>query len=240
MDINGSKDGRAVVMYMRVSTREQGDKGFSLDAQKRILSRVVDLHFEGAEVLEIVDVGSGTKDSRPGYKKLMAHLAGNQVRAVVVTDLDRLCRSLEHFIRLLRLLSDRAVSLVAHGQGFDTTSDMGSLIAKILMCVAEFESQSNSRRVRRVLDGQRAERRKGPGIRPYGWTVAEGGKLERSTDEQRGVDLAVALRSRGSTWQAVADALNGGGFKTVQGGQWSRESARGVISSAIERRATGF
>lgn len=59
----------------------------------------------------------------------------------VVTKLDRLARSVEHFIKISKLLEEKKVNLRILDLGLDTFSPTGKLILNIMASVAQFERE---------------------------------------------------------------------------------------------------
>lgn len=137
--------------YGRVSTREQNP-----DSQRDALVAA------GCEEI-LVDKGSGKLARRPALDQAPAITrAGDQL---VVTELDRLGRSLEHLIVLARDLQARKVDLVVLDQGIDTSTAVGRMFFQILGAIAEFEHALMSERTRDGLEAARSRGRTG-GQRP--------------------------------------------------------------------------
>jgi DNA invertase Pin-like site-specific DNA recombinase len=94
---------------------------------------------------------------RPELDKalLSANRPGDQL---VVTKLDRLGRSLDHFISLSKDLQASGIDLVVLDQGIDTSTAIGRMFFQILGAIAEFEHALMSER---TLDGLAAARARG-------------------------------------------------------------------------------
>jgi DNA invertase Pin-like site-specific DNA recombinase len=158
------------------------------------------------------------------------------VKAIIVVNLDRLCRSLTDFCKLLEVLIRYDVSLYSKDQRIDTSSAMGRFFANSLVNVAEFESSLIGERIKRGHDQKYFEGKKGPGLRPFGWIEDKDGFLVREDEEQRIIDLIVARRAKGVSWRDCADILNEMTSKPVKTDKWTAESLRGVMRSAMRRR----
>jgi len=134
-----------VAIYARVSTEEQ-------DANKQILICREYCERMGFEVFkEYEDVISGTKFSRPEFNTLLADMRSFRFRAVVITKLDRIGRSLKHLISLIEELQAKKVELIAVTQNIDTTSPTGKLQWQIMGAFAEFEREIISQRTKEGL-----------------------------------------------------------------------------------------
>jgi len=131
--------------YGRVSTRDQRPEA-QHDALKAASCEQI-----------FIDKASGKLARRPELDKalLAASRKGDQL---VITELDRLGRSLEHLIELSKVLQDRSVDLVVLDQGIDTSTAVGRMFFHILGAIAEFEHALMSER---TVDGLAAARARG-------------------------------------------------------------------------------
>ena len=84
---------RKVAIYVRVSTKEQAEEGYSIGAQLEKLRAYCDI--KGWSIVEeYVDAGySGGKLERPAIQKLIKEIKTNKFDMVLVYKLDRLSRS---------------------------------------------------------------------------------------------------------------------------------------------------
>jgi len=106
---------------------------------------------------EYTDVISGVKQSRPALDRLMQDARAGKFNTVMVTKIDRLGRSLIHFLQLTHEFERMGVDIVAIDQPIDTGGPTGKLIWAILGAVAEFERELISERTRAGLQRARAE-----------------------------------------------------------------------------------
>jgi len=87
---DSSQDVKGVLVYVRVSSHDQKQKG-DLDRQKgRVLEYCVKKGYKVEHILE--EVGSGMSDSRPKLKKMFNLVRNREVSKIVVEHKDRLCR----------------------------------------------------------------------------------------------------------------------------------------------------
>lgn len=77
----------------------------------------------------------------------------------VVTKLDRLARSVEHFIQISKILEAKKVNLRILDIGLDSSSPTGKLILNIMAAVAQFEREVMLERQRIGIDKARREGR---------------------------------------------------------------------------------
>jgi DNA invertase Pin-like site-specific DNA recombinase len=139
---------RRVAVYARVSTLEQ--------ATENQLRRYAEAR--GWTATEYVDHGiSGATDRRPALDQLTADVRRHKVDAVICWRLDRLGRNLRHLVLLLDEWQARGVAFVTLGEGIDTSTAAGRLVAGVLGSIAEFERARIQERIHFGLARARAQ-----------------------------------------------------------------------------------
>ena len=132
-------------IYCRVSTEDQ-----HAEKQEKVCLEHCERH--GFEVFRVYkDVMSGAKASRPSFNQLLEDMRHYKFRAVLITKLDRLGRSLQHLISVLDEFKAKGVELIAITQNIDTSSASGRLQWQILGAFAEFEREMIRERTREGL-----------------------------------------------------------------------------------------
>ena len=143
-----------VALYVRVSTVDQEPENQLLELRRYVAAR-------GWTAVEYVDHGvSGAKDRRPALDQLVADVRAHRVQAVVCWRLDRLGRNLRHLVMLLDDWHSRGIAFVTMGEGIDTSTPAGRLVAGVLGSIAEFERAGIQERVRAGLARVRAQGRR--------------------------------------------------------------------------------
>lgn len=138
-------------LYARVSTVDQEPENQLLDLRGYATAR-------GWTAIEYVDRGqSGSKDRRPALDRLTADVRRHKLDAVVCWKLDRLGRNLRHLVLLLDDWQQRRVSFVTLGEGIDTSTAAGRLVAGVLGSIAEFERGRIQERIHAGLARARAQ-----------------------------------------------------------------------------------
>jgi DNA invertase Pin-like site-specific DNA recombinase len=199
---------RAAVVYLRVSTREQGTSGLGLEAQRHSVDVFCEGH--GYQVVgEHQDVESGKNNARPG---LMAALATAKAAGatLIIAKLDRLSRNTS-FIMALR---DSGVDFIAADMPDANTTTVG-----IMAVLAQAERELISTRTRAALAALKAR-----GVKLGSPTnnlddaarqKASAKMRELAMDYHKGaITHAVSYRAAGWTFQRIADQLNAAGAKT--------------------------
>jgi DNA invertase Pin-like site-specific DNA recombinase len=155
---------RRVALYARVSTIDQTTENQLLELRRYAEAR-------GWTAVEYVDHGvSGSKDRRPALDQLTADVKRHKIDAVVCWKLDRLGRNLRHLVLLLDEWQNRGIAFVTLGEGIDTSTAAGRLVAGMLAAIAEFERARVQERIyaglrRARSQGKRLGRRQSSAVR---------------------------------------------------------------------------
>lgn len=115
--------------YTRVSTKGQLD-GNSIEEQTTAIHNV----YADAEI--IVESYSGAKE-RPLFNQMLQSAKENDY--VIVTKLDRFCRSTKEGLEYIDLLMNKGVKIHILNMGLIENTPMGRLIVTNLLAFAEFE-----------------------------------------------------------------------------------------------------
>src|SRR5690348_10636248 len=156
---------------------------------------------------------------------------------LVVVKLDRLARSLEHLLEVVRTLEARGAYLRVLGDPIDTATPQGRFMLQMLGAVAEFERALIRERVASGLARAAREGRRGgnPGVvarDPEALRrlhhAREDAYLARVTAHaSEWLPLVVRLRTEGRTWDDVVHAVNAraagpGGRSEGQSMTWTK------------------
>ena len=151
MDLLKKKAG----VYVRVSTTEQ-----DIDKQVQELREYCERNKEIGSYELYIDKGlSGSKDNRPEYNRLLEEIRLNKIDMVICYKIDRLSRSIQHFLHFFQELQNKGVGLISITQPIDTTSPSGRLLLQIISAFAEFEREMIIERV--TLGKKRSKKKQG-------------------------------------------------------------------------------
>lgn len=169
-----------VIIYVRVSTREQAEKGYSIGEQEERARAYCKA--KGWTVIAVIsDPGySGAKRDRPGLNKLVKAAAGRQCDAVLVWKLDRLSRSQKDTLYLIEdVFLKNGVAFVSMNENFDTSTAFGRAMVGILSVFAQLEREQIRERTAIGREGRaKAGYFHGGGFAPIGYDYikkADGG-----------------------------------------------------------------
>lgn len=215
---------KRVVIYIRVSTLEQAQEGYSIDEQKKRL--IAYCKARGWTIVEIlVDPGfSGSNLERPGIQALISHIKDYDM--VLVYKLDRLSRSQRDTLYLIEeVFLPNNVDFVSINESFDTSTPFGRAMIGILSVFAQLEREQIKER---TAMGRTARFREGKrlGSRPpigYDYDT-ETGKLAINEYEAMQVRLVFQLyvgtaETPGVGYQAIVQYMQAHGYK-YRYGDW--------------------
>jgi DNA invertase Pin-like site-specific DNA recombinase len=120
---------RKIIGYCRVSTKGQLE-GYSLDQQ---MSEILEVY---SEITIYQESFSGAKE-RVIFNEVLNLLEKGDI--LVVTKLDRFCRSTKEGLQYIDMLLERGVKIHILNMGLIENTPMGKLIVTNLLAFAEFE-----------------------------------------------------------------------------------------------------
>jgi DNA invertase Pin-like site-specific DNA recombinase len=146
---------QTALIYCRVSTEEQAEKGYSLDVQEK-LCRSFALG-DGYKIAGVYrDEGkSGTSLNRPALKDMLTRCQDDKsLKAVIVQETDRLARNTQDHLTIKALLGKSGVRLISVNQPMLDDSPEGKLIDTIIASVNQFQSDINGRKTKKALQAK--------------------------------------------------------------------------------------
>ena len=166
---------KRVAIYMRVSTDRQAQEGDSIPAQRNALTKYINEHDDLVLSGEYLDDGiSGTKSDRDELQRLLADVIGGKIDLILVTKLDRLYRSIRHYLNLQDTLDRYGVNWLAIWEPiYDTSTPQGRLIINQMMSIAQFEAEQTGQRIRQVMEYKVTQGHVISGQKPLGYTIQD-------------------------------------------------------------------
>ena len=137
------------------------------------------------------DTISGAKSKRPQLDLLMQSVIRKEFDVVMIWDVSRLGRSLQHLVTLLSEFHSKGVDLYIHQQGIDTTTPGGKAMFQMCGVFAEFERGMIQERVKAGL--QRAK--------------DQGKRLGRPPVPPIQLQKIVSLREQGLPYRKIANRV---------------------------------
>ncbi|WP_240739993.1 recombinase family protein [Leucobacter triazinivorans] len=220
------------VSYLRVSTREQAERGgteegFSIPAQREANQRKAD-ELGARIVRQFVDAGESARSAdRDGLQDMLAFIAATRVTFCIVHKLDRLARNRADDVKIHEALLAAGVTLVSATESIDQTPS-GMLVHGIMSSIAEFYSRNLATEVSKGLT-QKVAQGGTPGRAPIGYLNV------RRTDDQGREIRTVDVDPERAPLIAWAFEQYAGGETSVTG-LLCDLTARGLVSVPSPKR----
>jgi DNA invertase Pin-like site-specific DNA recombinase len=204
------------VIYLRVSTDKQGEKGLGIEAQRSAVKAYIK-NKGGKVVKEVVEVESGRNPER---KQLTEALRQCQMRKAIllIAKLDRLARN----VRFLENLKASGVRFVAAD-----LPEADETHTQMLSVFAEHEARAVSARTKAALANskKRLGRINTPieELREMGLKggAVRGENMRANADAFAKMFLPELEKHEGKSSQEIARLLNNDGLKTARGRDWT-------------------
>ena len=185
-----------VAIYARVSTASQTVENQLIelrDAAKRLGWNVTH------EVIDEGISGSKGRSDRPGFDRVFELVEQKAVGAVMAWSVDRIGRSLQDLVALMKELQRNSVDLYCHQQSINTATPAGRMTFSIFGALGEYE---RSLIIERIHSG--IARAKAEGVR-FGRPRVYGAEVRAQV---------IQLRAKGMRMRDIARELSVG-FGTV-------------------------
>ena len=220
-------------IYVRVSTQEQAEHGYSIDEQQERLKKYCDvMKWTVADVY--VDAGfSGASMERPALKKLLKDIQAGKIQNVVVYKLDRLSRSQKDTLYLIEdQFLKNGVDFVSMSENFDTSTPLGRAMIGILAVFAQLEREQIRERMTMGKEARaKAGKYHGSNLKPLGYDYVNG-ELVVNEYEAMQVREMFDLYVQGKTAGQVAEILAGKGYRHKHG-EWTRETVKNHLTMPL-------
>ncbi len=161
--------------YIRVSTQEQSKEGVSLDAQLEKCRVALQLESDcGTIPVKIYreEGESGKSLERTRMLELLRNVELGRVHGIICFSLDRLSRSIKDFCHVFDLCEKHDTRIISVSQKFDTSTPVGKLSLRMVMCFAEFERDQIVDRITTAVNHLRINGYWTGGRVPFGYDLA--------------------------------------------------------------------
>lgn len=231
-----------VALYIRVSTYEQAEYGYSLAAQLEALQEYCRAN-QWTVYEAYVDEGISGKraDNRPALQRLLADAEQGRFQLTLVWKINRLSRSALDLLELVEHLKRHNVALRSLSEPFETQTPMGQFTLQMMSAVGELERKTISENMR--LGRQRRNRMgKYCGSRILGYDVetTEYHSARHQTtaltiipQEAALVQHMFTLYAEGMGYKALMNRLNRSGYTTKGGKAFSLNTIRSTLKNVV-------
>ncbi|MFI8493325.1 recombinase family protein [Peribacillus butanolivorans] len=195
-----------VGIYIRVSTLEQANEGYSIAAQRERLKAYC--MAQGWDDFKFyVDEGVSAKDTnRPQLSLLLNHIKNGSISMILVYRLDRFTRSVSDLYNLLQTLDKHDCTFKSATEIYDTSTAMGRMFIGLVALLAQWETENLSERIKMALEKKVADGERVGNI-PFGFDLSEDEKLVKNNKSAIVLDMIKKVES-GMSANQVATFLN--------------------------------
>lgn len=217
-------------IYIRVSTVEQAQEGYSLPAQERTLRTYCDL--KGYTVHHVyADEGKSAKDikHRPQIQQLIKDGVQGKFDVVVIWSITRFSRRLIDLCNTCETLGNRGIYLESFSEPFDSRTAIGRMIRDILGVIAQWERETNSENVRLAMK-ERAMQGNRTISYMLGYDSIDGGGLKINRKEAKIVRYIFDAYEKHRSFTTVAHLCEKRGYVGKKGNVLSPQSITVILT----------
>lgn len=208
-----------VGIYIRVSTEEQANEGYSISAQRERLKAFCVAQGWDEHKFYVDEGISGRNTKRPQFKKLMKDVKDGHIKILLVYRLDRLTRSVRDLHNILDELDKYQCVFRSATEIYDTSTAMGRMFITIVAAIAEWESANLGER---VSMGQLEKARQGEWLAqaPYGFYKDENDKLKIDEEKIKAIKLMIQKVQEGTSFRQLSIYMDSTEHKPKRGYKW--------------------
>ena len=228
------------IIYCRVSTKEQADTGYSLEAQRKECTKfALNNDFEVEKVF--IERGESAKtQDRTQLLKMIKYSVQNKKKlsAVIIWKYDRLARNLNDHTELVKNFSKLNIRVLSVTENNEDNS-MGNLMRNIVGSFAQFENDVKSER---TINGMKQAVQEGRWCwpAPTGYSNARDNQNKSMivhNKDSKYIEEAFFLAEKGIYKQTeIVDKLKKKGFKRINNSMLNRILRNPVYCSLIKAK----
>ena len=162
--------------YIRVSTAEQSTKGLSIETQISEIKAYAKSHNMKLEEIYI-DRGITARkalERRVDFMRMMGDVQNGKINHIIVLRLDRFFRNVYDYHKMMNeYLTPNKCDWSAVKEDYTTETTNGRLMINLRLSIAEQECDTDSDRIKDVLDNRVAQGFVNNGCPPYGLKIVE-------------------------------------------------------------------
>lgn len=227
------------IIFCRVSSREQEESGYSLDAQQKLLTdEAIKNNFAVEKIYRISESASG-KAVRKAFIEILQFCRKNKINVILCEKIDRLTRNLKDAALVddwVKEAPDRSVHFVKeHFILNRQTKAHDNFVWDMKVAVARFYTNNLSEEVKKGQKEKLAQGWSPQGEPPLGYKIAgEKGHKIHIIDEERAPlvkKLFELYSTRNYSLSALTKIIKNEGLRTKKGKPLSRTRIHTLLSS---------
>lgn len=214
---------KKIIVYVRVSTEEQFEKGYSIDSQiEKCKQKAIELGYVLEDIIIIEDHVSGTTMDREGLIQLREIISGDEKPVmVIIYDPDRLARNLTHQLIITDEIVKSGIQLEFVNFEWKNTPE-GMMYYQLRGIFSQYEREKiRERTIRGRIQKIKKYRKLSYDPRLYGYTfdTAED-VLVINPAESQVVKLIFQWAAEGMSGEGIAKELSLRGIPAPRGNKW--------------------
>ena len=219
-------------IYVRVSTDDQRDNGYSIDSQLRMIKEYCEKNeYDIVDVYN--DAGHSGKDlMRPEMQKLLKDIKTKKIDKLVAIKVDRLTRNNYDGFWLLNYCEEHDVKIELILEPYDVSTANGEMIFGMNLVFGQRERKEIGARTKRAMEEMALEHIH-PSKAPYGYIRnKETGHLEVEPIEAEVVKEIFELCKQGNSTRGIATIMKDNNAYLKQG-KWKSDRVYKILTNSI-------
>lgn len=219
-------------IYVRVSTEEQRDFGYSIEAQLRELRNYCSQRNLNI-IHEYNDAGYSAKDlKRPEMERMIDDIKHRRINLVVAMKVDRLTREGYDGQWFLKFCKENNCGLILLQENYDVTTPDGEMMYGMSLLFGQKERREIGNRTRRAME-EAIKQGKYPAKTPMGYNKNTDKKLEINTMEAEVIKDVFELYAKGHNASQVAKIMKDSNRFIKNGEKWTEGRITRIINNPI-------
>ena len=219
-------------VYVRVSTEDQRDNGYSIDSQLRMIKEYCEKN--NYDIVDIYnDAGHSGKDlMRPEMQRLLKDIKSHKIEIIVAIKVDRLTRNNYDGFWLLNYCEENDVKIELILEPYDVTTANGEMIFGMNLVFGQRERKEIGARTKRAME-EMALKHIHPSKAPYGYIRnKETGHLEIEPIEAQVVKEIFELCKQGNSTRNISITLKNK-KAYLKTGKWTSDRVYKILTNSI-------
>ncbi len=222
-------------IYVRVSTEEQAQEGYSIRAQEQKLKDYARIKDWGVYKIYSDEGISGKNiEERPAINSLIDDIKNGKVNNVLVFKIDRLTRNTADLITLINLFNEYDCAFNSLSESIDTKTASGRMFVKIIGIFAEFERENIIERTkigfeRKVREGYTLATR----VPSYGYDREIGEKVQTINEKEAIIVREVfdMFTNQHLSFLEISNILNNRKVPTKENAVWHSRTIKNMLTN---------
>ena len=219
-------------IYVRVSTDDQRNNGYSIDLQLRMIKEYCEKN--DYSIVDVYnDAGYSGKDlMRPEMQRLLADIKSKKIDKLIAIKVDRLTRNNYDGFWLLNYCEEHDVKIELILEPYDVSTANGEMIFGMNLVFGQRERKEIGARTKRAMEEMALEKIH-PSKAPYGYIRnKETGHLEIEPIEAQVVKDIFELCKQGNSTRNIATIMKDNNAYLKQG-KWVSDRVYKILTNSI-------